>query len=68
MNRHTRIAFAVALGFATVIAQAQSPGMMHGSGGHGGHAFAVGFGGVQVTLWDVFGRAGRAHLRHDTRR
>lgn len=35
MNSHIRIAFAAALGFATVIAHAQSPGMMHGSGGHG---------------------------------
>ncbi|MEN9783570.1 MAG: hypothetical protein RJA24_913 [Pseudomonadota bacterium] len=35
MNRRIRIAIAIALASATSIAYAQSPGMMHGSGGHG---------------------------------
>ncbi len=35
-------------------------------GGHMRHARAVGLGGVQVALGDVFGRAGGADLGHDT--
>ena len=36
MNRYIRIALAAALGFAAAVAYAQSPGMMHGSGGSHG--------------------------------